>query len=938
MEMKLIEVALALVVMYLLLALAATHIGELYSAMRGSRHKTLEAVIGEVFRGSEQLVTKFFQYAPIYALSKNDGKPSAIPPDLFATAFLAVLNNGKPPRGEKQTPALFIAELSQLDARLKQILEANAAGIDNWDAFEKKIARWYSDICDRSEGWFKRTSTRQLLMVALVLTLALNADSLFIARTLLENDQLRVSAANIGELIANQVEDDKLREAGKPLPQREKLSSSREPQRLSSVTAELDRALTEIHITAGLMPKLFAFSPNRGAALAQSCMDKADKNAYVSNFDTWALMLPEIFARIGRASLGIDFVGKQQPSIWRQEEVGKAMNCTNAISNWLRMVYVPPDQKDAKEAGEHLRLAVQAMDNAVERMKDLKNAVTVQSNLIKAYSSLGQSFRDCADGAGASRPDFDKCLAEAGSSSVPFGWPSRGGQFCRVAVRRDVSPLQSSNQVAIDAAGNCATPTLALTSCPTASLPWKQCPVTQLTVTACAPPKPPAAPPPRYGLLNEPLLNADQRSGWNAWWGCEDFNGNADLELPVIQARLDGAKLLAAFLGLGLTTVMVSLGAPFWYGVIGKVATLRMAGRVRGLGDAEPDEKVASSSPPSDKAGAAAPLGGVPAPFDSALNEFERAMRPQEISRLQIALNVPPTMHLDEVTRNAFANRLKELDQPPDREVGATTYFMVVGRQTTQSTAGVASNDTWTVGYSNSAFVPPIVKALNKLFPASKGWTELAFGSTYDQQMRARTVLFRFKAESTTAAIAKGVVTLANSANAGLMRLDPATRKLIELKAENKDEPGFARESAPWLDFAYGELGVREDDVASGGASRAEEYLKALSAALVLTPTGSGWCGAFVGWVLTQDRRLASTPKPGDLLKAANWANYGTPTTAPQCGDICIVNGAHVAFFIAMDTNGSPWLLGGNQGDPGVGGVTLVRFGVSRNSFSYVRP
>lgn len=936
MEMKLIEVALALVTIYLVMALATTQIVEMVSARRQSRPKVLESVINEVFGDNSVLASDFFSYAPIYALSEGDRKPSAIPPDLFAEAFLAVLNNKKPPRSDFRTPAQFVAALNPESEHLKQVLEAHVAGAEaDWDAFTSKIAHWYKDICDRAIGWFKRDTALKVVWVAAIMTVLLNVDSTFIARTLLENENLRLSFANIGQLIAEQFGADANRNARIAPVQSENFTKAAEVAGPFAISAELDRALGEIRAAVKVSPDLIGFGNDHGKT-ANACLSQlplaaeelqkdtpapeaakgatpatvakktaapatdaqktltpvpltqkrtkagteAQSTLYDSNYDAWTWLMTDILGKVEEASLGISSETAKdylQNGNDRLRNLRHAMMCTTAVAKWVRAAQYAPRIKEAVAAA-HLKEAAAALDRARERMLALVTRMSVPLNLMKSYAVLGQGFFDCVDEAANSRAAFDQCLATANSNLIPFGWPTRAGQFCRIS-----RPPQSA-----------------------------------LRDTATAP----------------AIELSDFRRGWNQFWGCRDFVPNGALDLPEIKANFDVIPFVGTLIGWTLTAVLVSLGAPFWYGLLGKVTRLRMAGPVRGLGEDQASPAAIARSEPAARTDLPPEQAKPPTPFDSARNEFERAMQPQEISRLQIALGLPPTMHLDEVTRNAFAARLQELGQPPDRELGPTTYYMVVGRRTAQVAVDAPSVAVWSIGTRDPIMAPQLIAKLNVLFPEGQ-LQKLKDSETFDHNLRARCALFRFKTDQKSSPIQKDVVALANSSADELMRLDESTRRAILAAAPSA---AFARDPSPWLDFGYGELGVREDEVAPEGETRVDAYLKSMSSDSTLSPAKTKWCGAFVGWVLKQDKRLDPQTLRPDLLEAMNWNGYGTKRAVGQHGDICIVtmeNGQHhVALLIEIDAQGRHWLLGGNQGKTGGGGVTLVPF-KSTNTFLY---
>ena len=873
MGMNLIEVALALVTIYLVMALGATQLVELLAAASNRRPKILEAIVGEAFSGQAGLVDDFFGYAPIYALSRGKRRPAAIPPDLFATAFLAVLNGRKPPRADFRTPAEFVAAAKPPGDRLAQVLAAQLAGAEaDWDAFEQRIARWYNDICDRSEGWYKRETTWWLLGISVLMSVLLNTDSGHIVRSLLENDTLRVSIANVGELLFEQQGQGQRASLAAPAASTAALPGADDNTARSLVSGELDRALGEIRTALNAVPALGAYGGNVGT-FAQNCVDDEPKyknELFDSNYEAWTYLIASVISKVDRASLGIrgdePFLEEAQGRI---RNIRQAIFCTSAIGKWMRSARGEPRNKAAEP---NLAAAIAALDRARGYMEALAERATLPQNLARAYALLGQDFVDCANAAGRSRAAFERCIETAQTASLPFGWPGQAGQFCRMTLHDPGEGILRADALPVNAI---------------------------------------------------PAVNRDL-DDWKAWFGCQDYDGNSTLDLPAIHARVSWPKLIAVVIGWLSTAVLVSLGAPFWYDLLGKVARLRIAGRVRGL-DQAPEEA------PKSGTGPAAPRDlppAPPAPFDSALNDYERAMPPKEISRLQIALGVAPTMQLNEATRNAIAARLEALGQPPDRELTPSTYYMIVGRNPVQATVDTPASMAWTVGTRDPVAVAQLIDALNRAFPHNP--PPLDRGEAFTHEVRARAVLFRFRSDPAGPLAQKKVVKMA-APGGDLMRLDAATRRdILAWPAAS----AFAPDQHPWLDLAWGELGVNESS--PEGLARIDDYLAAVGG-----PgdpgrgTSVAWCGAFVGWVLHRAGKFPDAKPRPDLLRAAAWKTF-KPSAQGSAGDICIVGDHHVAFLVETDTQGRGyWLLGGNQGPGGAGGVTLVLFKAA-GDFSFV--
>jgi len=896
MEMQIIETILALVLVYLALALLVSHLQELLSGLAGGRGMTLARMVEQVFNGDQTLVQSFFAYPPISALSPDGKKPGGIPPDLFARAYLAVLNGNTPPRVGRAgggapfaSPAEF-AQQVQAGPAAKAVLQHHAAGAGkDWDAFEANVALWIYDIGNRATGWFKRRKAAWLLLVAGLLVFAVDADTSYMARVFMNDEQTRVAFANLAELVNSQHQGAKADDPGarKLTPAASSSERARQAgEQFVTASSEIGLALKD--------PKIVAFGSNRddvrqqcGGELPAQAVGKKAK-VFASNSDAWVALLPVIMQHLGEARLGVAFVSQGQDtssgavsatvnlgSARRAEVLGDVLACANVVHAWVASAQ---HHADDDAANIHLANAEKALQAGI----DIVHAERVDSvghELLPVLLLADEdAFHLCADHSGDDRAAFEQCLASAGSSTrLPLGWQNRFSQLC--------SPYA------------------------------------------------PAASEPR------------------AWFdACPVYEGKPQLGIEPFRTTWSGAKLLSVLGGLVFSALMVSLGAPFWWGVLGKVADLRLAGSVRGL---EPkDDPSKPASPPTAPSPAPAPAApakkddGGAASVDGAANAFERGLQPQDVTRVQKALGVDATGRLDGPTRDAIEAALKTLGRPDETELSAINYPLITGRQAAVAATPATASGEWRRGQTVPvAARAALATALNTLFPAQNHWKALDTQSDkYDDTLRARVVLYRALNSPAAAALQfehADIVPLATQPDGPLCRLEDALRQAIVASQRNP----FARLKPYWLDVALGELGITEDGSPRQSDPRVVEYLTALGEPAIVgdeTP----WCGAFVGWVLGKAGLLAAPDlrcPVSDLLRAANWLGYGGPVAAgtEQCGDICVVetggNQHHVGFWIDGDATRF-WLLGGNQGKTGSGGVTLVAWRRSAYPFKAVRP
>ncbi|MDD2725640.1 MAG: hypothetical protein PHH59_16700 [Methylovulum sp.] len=217
-----LDVAIGLVFVYLLLSLVCSALTEavenLFNRCRG---KKLCEGLYELFGGnihndtSFALLKEFYQSPLIYGLYQGDLKieqqasaanttqappqklqlsknlPSYIAPKTFALALV-----GHILAGDTFDTATLINKInsdsSPLPEHLKKtlVLLVNTAEGDINTAL-KNIEDWYSAMGERISGWYKKHAQRIAFVIALLITVMGNVDTITIAKSLMVNDKLR---------------------------------------------------------------------------------------------------------------------------------------------------------------------------------------------------------------------------------------------------------------------------------------------------------------------------------------------------------------------------------------------------------------------------------------------------------------------------------------------------------------------------------------------------------------------------------------------------------------------------------------------------------------------------------------------------------------------------------------------------------------------------
>ena len=184
MNLPILDVAIGICFIYLLLGLICSTVNEMVSGWLRTRSKVLEQGIGRLL-GNDALTKALYQHPLIRSLAADDGaaRPSYIPAERFISALTDVLT------GPGKSPSDMAALRQGLAATgNEQLNEALTALLDRpgMDAAAARLhlEKWFVDGMERVSGWYKRDAQRNALILACLITVVLNADTVRIAKTL----------------------------------------------------------------------------------------------------------------------------------------------------------------------------------------------------------------------------------------------------------------------------------------------------------------------------------------------------------------------------------------------------------------------------------------------------------------------------------------------------------------------------------------------------------------------------------------------------------------------------------------------------------------------------------------------------------------------------------------------------------------------------------
>lgn len=217
--LKILEIIIGLIFIYLLLSTLATLVVEYISAGLGLRAENLKKVIARALDDDgNKLSDKFYEYPLIKYLGKKDGKlPSYISSAKFAKTVLDIIRTkgnkeelGKTSSLDENSISDAIDQIQGIGSNTKALLKSYAkeAGEDIND-FGDRLEDWFNETVERGQGWFNRHIKKWTIVVSIGIAIIINADSVRIYQTLSDDANLRAQIANNASVYINNQNDEK---------------------------------------------------------------------------------------------------------------------------------------------------------------------------------------------------------------------------------------------------------------------------------------------------------------------------------------------------------------------------------------------------------------------------------------------------------------------------------------------------------------------------------------------------------------------------------------------------------------------------------------------------------------------------------------------------------------------------------------------------------
>ncbi len=201
----LLQIIISVVVIYLIFSVIVYVIVEWLSAFLQLRGKLLRQSIISLFNcPNSDLGKLIYRHPQIDTLRKKAGKlTSYIPASNISSALVEIVSSRvSSPSTDNRVANAYKDFLQGVDTfestEIKTLLVSLAQQSINIDTLNASIEKWYNDCMDRVSGWYKKKIKLVTLIIALIVTLAFNVDTIYIIHASKADPQLRQRLNELG--------------------------------------------------------------------------------------------------------------------------------------------------------------------------------------------------------------------------------------------------------------------------------------------------------------------------------------------------------------------------------------------------------------------------------------------------------------------------------------------------------------------------------------------------------------------------------------------------------------------------------------------------------------------------------------------------------------------------------------------------------------------
>ena len=212
-----LEVAIGLVMMWLILSVATMEIQNWFGRIMNTRAKFLEQSLLDMFKGEQGLVDQFYNHPLIKELCKKDKngnlkRPSYIPTDVFVKVAMEILmkagaqSPSTPPDAVSYgAMASGVKEVKSMNPELNDLMDHLFPGLDKPEAmsfsvedvqaklkqYRENVEKWFDLTMGKASDWYKENALTLAFIIGLILAFVFNVDTINITQKLWREPTIR---------------------------------------------------------------------------------------------------------------------------------------------------------------------------------------------------------------------------------------------------------------------------------------------------------------------------------------------------------------------------------------------------------------------------------------------------------------------------------------------------------------------------------------------------------------------------------------------------------------------------------------------------------------------------------------------------------------------------------------------------------------------------
>lgn len=204
-----LEVVIGVIFVYLLLSILCTAANEWVAALTRRRGKMLKKGIQQLLENqaveekgdANGFLKKFYDHPLIDSLIHDRNHPTYIAPRTFVAVVTDILTSAKagPVESKNAEDGGKFKRFEDGGKALppgnvrKSVLALSQRSNQDFETAQLAIEGWFNDAMDRVNGWYKRRTQLWTVVIAFVLTLVANADTIHVVRRLGTDPVLRTA-------------------------------------------------------------------------------------------------------------------------------------------------------------------------------------------------------------------------------------------------------------------------------------------------------------------------------------------------------------------------------------------------------------------------------------------------------------------------------------------------------------------------------------------------------------------------------------------------------------------------------------------------------------------------------------------------------------------------------------------------------------------------